>query len=349
MTGCLMLERDPEQDRPERPLTAPRPSGWTGPPEPPVWVVVLAGGEGRRVQEFTTLRDGVVVPKQFCRFRDDRTLLAATIDRALAITSREHVLVVVLDSHREWWESELSRLPAANALSQPAGRGTATAILHALVQIHLRDRSPRIVVMPSDHDFDNESVVLGAVARATRTARLFPEDLVLLGFAPTHLDSDYGLILPGPGASGTSRQVRAFIEKPSLTTAAQLIRSGAMWNSFIFASTGAALYGAYEHALPTLARTYLRGLVGFGTDPDMLHAMFERLPEYDFCRDVLQRDPGRLRLIAVPPCGWTDLGSPSRLASWLERHREAPFWRDHALPRLSGPDGFAGALQLGGA
>ncbi len=254
----------------------------------------------------------------------------------------------MLEAHREWWEPELARLPAGSALSQPASRGTAIAILHALVQIHLRDRSPRIVVMPSDHDFDNEAVVLGSVIRATRAAKLFPEDLVLLGFPPTHLDSEYGLIVPGPGSSGSSRRVRAFIEKPSLTSAAQLAHAGAMWNSFIFATTGAALYGAYEHSLPTLARSYLRGLIGFGADADALQAMFERLPEYDFCRDVLQRDPGRLRLVAVPSCGWTDLGSPARLASWLDRHREAPFWREHRVPRL-GTDGFAGAFQTGGA
>ena len=46
-------------------------------------------------------------------------------------------------------QAELSHLPEANVLSQPASRGTAIAILHGLVQIHLRDRSPRIVVMPS--------------------------------------------------------------------------------------------------------------------------------------------------------------------------------------------------------
>ena len=46
------------------------------------WVIVLAGGEGRRLQEYTTTPDGKSVPKQFCHFRDQRTLLGATVDRA---------------------------------------------------------------------------------------------------------------------------------------------------------------------------------------------------------------------------------------------------------------------------
>jgi len=245
-------------------------------------------------------------------------------------------------------QAELSHFPEANVLSQPASRGTAIAILHALVQIHLRDRSPRIVVMPSDHDFVSEVVMLGSVARAVRTTKLFPDELVLLGIPPSHLDSEYGLIVPGAGTPGSSLRVRAFIEKPTLTEAARLARAGALWNSFIFATTGAALYGAYEHSLPTLARSYLRGLVEFDVTPEALQELFGRLPEYDFCRDVLQRDPSRLRLVAVPACGWTDLGTPARLASWLDRHREAPFWQEHSLPRLPGADGLTGTLQVGG-
>ena len=69
------------------------------------------------------------------------------------------------------------------------------------MQIHLRDRSPRIVVMPSDHDFDNELVMLRSVVRAVRTTKLFPDELALLGIPPTHLDSEYGLIVPGAGTS----------------------------------------------------------------------------------------------------------------------------------------------------
>ncbi len=87
VVACAVLE--PHHGLKSRAYTAPapRPAGAIDTDAPPVWVVVLAGGEGRRVQAYTTMRDGVAVPKQFCRFRDDRTLVAATIDRAL---SRSH-------------------------------------------------------------------------------------------------------------------------------------------------------------------------------------------------------------------------------------------------------------------
>ena len=330
-----------ESERPA-PWTALRPQAAREPRTRAPLVVVLAGGEGRRIRLFTTLRDGVVVPKQFCRFRDQRTLLATTLDRALRLAPAQQVLAVVLESHREWWEPELRRLPAANVLSQPASRGTGVAILHALARIDHSDRSPNVVVMPSDHDFEDEGAVLLAIARAARAARRHPEDLVLLGIAPTHLDPEYGLIVPGPGTPAHGLRVLAFVEKPTLTTAAQLARSGALWNSFIFAGTGDALYAAFEDAAASVARAYVRGIGAVAREPAWLVELFDGLPDCDFCRDVLQRCANRLRLISVPPCGWTDLGTPARLASWLDRHREAAFWQNSGRVRGTNDPGPAG-------
>jgi len=35
----------------------------------------------------------------------------------------------------------------------------------------------------------------------------------------------------------------------------------------------------------------------------------------DFSREILERQAAHLRVIRVPPCGWTDLGTPHRVAS----------------------------------
>jgi hypothetical protein len=39
--------------------------------------------------------------------------------------------------------------------------------------------------------------------------------------------------------------------------------------------------------------------------------------DVDFSRDILQRQPARLQMLMVPPCGWNDIGTPARLASTL--------------------------------
>ena len=344
--GAAVMEPNPDDGVATRPAAQPSPRAPR--PDASPWVVVLAGGEGRRLQSFTTQRDGVIVPKQFCHFRDDRSLLGATIERALRIAPPERVIVVVVEAHREWWKPEVAHLPAVNALSQSSNRGTAVAILHALAHIRRHDLSPRIVVMPSDHDFEDEVVLIRSLVRAVRTVEGYPDELVLLGMPPAYLDSDYGMIVPGARAEGGCRPVRAFIEKPTLTRAAELTRAGALWNSFIFACTAAALYDAFEVALPSLTRAYREGLVQAAGDARAMAATFEALPECDFSRDVLQRTAGRLRMIEVPACGWADLGTPARLAAWLQRHREASFWREHAGPGRRGLDGMSGALEMGG-
>jgi hypothetical protein len=42
----------------------------------------------------------------------------------------------------------------------------------------------------------------------------------------------------------------------------------------------------------------------------------EGLPALDFSRDLLGHCIGRLRVLPAAACGWTDLGTPARIAAW---------------------------------
>ncbi len=347
-TATLSPVADPDVPLHARERAMPEPLPFPAPPdrrlEGESWAVILAGGEGRRIRSWTTTDGGDHLPKQFCRFRDERTLLAATVARALQLVPAERVIVLVLEEHRRWWEPELTALPPGNVLAQPANRGTAVAILQALVEIHCRDRDPRLVFMPSDAEVDREAVLVRAIRRAMRSASRHTADVVLLGMVPSHLDSEYGLIVPERGRTAASRRVRAFVEKPPLTVAQRLARDGAVWNSFIFACTGWALYDLFEDALPQVADAYLRGLGRAGAHERARAAVVAEMPARDFGSDVLQRCTERLRLVTVPPCGWTDIGTPPRLASWLYGHRDAFFW--NRAPVLPHPDDdMGGATQ----
>jgi hypothetical protein len=46
---------------------------------------------------------------------------------------------------------------------------------------------------------------------------------------------------------------------------------------------------------------------------------YERLPEVDFSRHVLEGQESALRVLRVPPCGWSDLGTPRRVRETLRR------------------------------
>ncbi len=298
------------------------------------WVIILAGGEGTRIRPFTTISSGVAVPKQFCRVRDERTMLAVTIDRALRLTPPGRVVVAVVDAHREWWAPELAHIPARNVLTQPESRGTAVAILAALTEIQARHPLARVVVMPSDFEVEDEEVLSRVIRSALLTSTGLGGQVVLLGVKPSHVDCEYGLIVPDSSRLGPSRGVREFVEKPPFGLAERLTERGALWNSMIFACEANALCQRIVEMLPSPARTVLQNISAARDVHAALQAIYRALPELDFCRHVLQRHTRRLRVVEVPPCGWTDLGTPVRLMSWLERHHEARYWRDHDLRRV---------------
>jgi len=47
--------------------------------------------------------------------------------------------------------------------------------------------------------------------------------------------------------------------------------------------------------------------------------MYERLPTVDFSRHLLEGHEALLRVVRVPACGWSDLGTPHRVAEALRR------------------------------
>jgi hypothetical protein len=50
-----------------------------------------------------------------------------------------------------------------------------------------------------------------------------------------------------------------------------------------------------------------------------LEQLYERLPEVDFSRHVLERQESSLCVMRVRPCGWSDLGTPRRVRETLLR------------------------------
>ncbi len=289
------------------------------------WAIVLAGGEGSRLHDLTTTRAGVRVPKQFCSLAGGPTLLRQTVERAAAVVPRKRVLVVVSERHREFWRRELRDLPTENVLVQPEGRGTAAGILFPALALARRDPGARVLVLPSDHHVGDEAALRGAFETALGEVERAPERIALLGVTPDAPDTQYGWIVPKPGPAGGVRPIELFVEKPGTERARELLARGALWSSFLFACRVTALLDAFERAQPELTRAFLAdsGALGSGAG---LAALYRTLPQRDFSRDVLERVADRLGVLAVPACGWSDLGTPERVASVLAR-------RDRPRPR----------------
>ena len=283
------------------------------------WVILLAGGEGTRLRGAWVGGELIDRPKQFCRFGRNTSLLASTIDRAGAIARRETIVPTVLAAHASWWRPDLYRLPHGNVVVQPRQRGTGVAILHALIHVLRCDDQPIVVVLPTDHGVDDEAPLLAALHRAIEQAAGTNRDLVLIGVTPEHAEAQYGWILPGGPAGRSVRRVRSFVEKPSRTVAAALMEQGGLWNSLIFAASGRRLLELFWRSVPRLVLAYLEAMPLEGWTEDALAAFYATAPACDFSRDVLERCHDDLDVVSMEPCGWTDLGTPGRVAAWMMR------------------------------
>jgi mannose-1-phosphate guanylyltransferase len=295
---------------------------------------VLAAGEGTRLQALTTTASGVAIPKQFCSLGGGASLLHEALSRARVVAAPDRTCVIVAAQHRPWWQSLQYSIPAQNIIVQPLNRGTANGILLPLLQILHRDPHASLLVLPSDHYVRSASVLASSLQQAVAQVDRHRDRIILLGFAPEEADPELGYIVPaGPGMCEVDR----FVEKPALAFARTLIGQGALWNSLIFAVNAATLLAAFEERCPQVIRE-MREIItaadGEVVQRRRLETLYERLPVLDFSRDIITHCAPRLRVLAVPPCGWSDLGTPRRVAEAVDR--DAPIVRNgsaaaHAL------------------
>jgi mannose-1-phosphate guanylyltransferase len=289
-------------------------------PREHLWAVVLAAGDGRRLQGLTTIRAGLAVPKQFCSLERGPSLLQEALQRARSVAAPERICTIVADQHRQWWADHLEAVLPENLIVQPRNRGTANGILLPLLEILERDPDARILLLPSDHHVRDEE----RLACALRYAAFPPEsawaEILLLGLAARSADPELGYIVPRREAGHTHHALDRFVEKPDPGRAQRLIENGALWNAFIIAADASALLKLFERRYPDIVaamRDAVRARANGSAGDAALAELYETLPELDFSRNILQGQEQHLRVLPVPDCGWSDLGTPQRVAEAL--------------------------------
>ena len=285
------------------------------------WALVLAAGEGTRLRTLTTTETGVAVPKQFCSLRGETSLLDETILRARGIVSREQICAVVAADHQGWWTAPLAHLQPDNIIVQPRNRGTANGILLPLLHILAQDANARIVILPSDHHFQDEATLQRSIQDGLDAMDRDELGIALLGIAPEYADPELGYIVPGRCCGGSVFQVSQFIEKPSAASARSIIDAGGLWNTFILIARASALLQLIAQQRPGVV-AQLQDAVQQShnaSDSNELSLLYERLDDFDFSRHVAQPAAAAVRVIRAPQCGWSDLGTPRRVAEVLVR------------------------------
>ncbi|MBI2371211.1 MAG: NTP transferase domain-containing protein [Deltaproteobacteria bacterium] len=144
-------------------------------PEPDLWAIVLAGGDGVRLRDLAGKIAYPGCPKQYAVLYEGRCLLRHTLERAELLTSPERITTVVSTAHHREVEIHLVDRPPETVLAQPTNLGTGVGVLLGLTWIVGRAPAATVVILPSDHFVRETGLFVEHIRLAERAIDRFPE------------------------------------------------------------------------------------------------------------------------------------------------------------------------------
>jgi mannose-1-phosphate guanylyltransferase len=289
------------------------------------WAIILAGGDGTRLQSMTRAITGDNRPKQFVPVIGRSTLLDQTRRRVALSIDPSRTMIVLTQKHHQFYESLAGEIPGSLLLEQPVNKGTAPAILYALLRVAARSPKAVVALFPSDHFFADDEEFMSHIDVAIDAVRVQPETVMLLGITPTAPETEYGWIEPKPSILASAQKsitrVSRFWEKPSLHVATSLMERGCLWNSFVMVGCVDALLKMTRAAMPEMHAAFATITPAFETanEHKALAALYSHIHDANFSQQVLAVRPGDLMVMRVGDVGWSDLGEPNRVLSTLAR------------------------------
>lgn len=287
------------------------------------WAVILAGGDGTRLQSMTRVISGDNRPKQFVPVIGGSTLLNQTRRRVALSLEPSRTMIVVTQKHHRFYQSLSKEIPGNLLLEQPSNKGTAPAILYALLRVAAKSPKAVVALFPSDHFFADDEEFMSHIDVAIDAVAVQPETVMLLGITPSAPETEYGWIEPEPSILASAQKsitrVRKFWEKPNVNLATSLMDHGCLWNSFVMVGCVDALLKMTRAAMPEMYAAFATITPAFETaaEHNILAALYSQIEDANFSHQVLAVRPGDLMVMRVGDVGWSDLGEPNRVLSAL--------------------------------
>jgi len=289
-----------------------------------LWGIVLAGGEGKRLQDFIRKRYGVERPKQYSAIIGKRSMLRHTLDRVEKIIPAKQLQIVVNRKHRNYVQEEIKERERKAILVAPENRESAASIYLALSHIYFRDPEAVVAIFPSDHFIGEEDRFSNYVEHAISFVGKHPDFVVLLGIKPTDANLQYGWIEPSKKfllhEGNRFYKVVRFCEKPKLEEAREFFNGGSLWNSLVLAAKCETLVKMYRQHLETIYNAFKKAKTVYGTyaEEQFIVAAFDSIPSKNFSKCVLEVIPESLFVLRVEGVLWSDWGNKEQVLKDLD-------------------------------
>jgi mannose-1-phosphate guanylyltransferase len=289
-----------------------------------IWGIVLAGGEGKRLQEFIRERYGGERPKQYSAIIGKRSMLRHTLDRVEKIIPVKQLQIVIDKKHNEFAGGEITEKERRAVLIAPENRESAASIFLALSYINYRDPEAIVAVFPSDHFIGEEGRFLRYVENALSFAAKHPDFIALQGVKPTFANVQYGWIEPSRkflqhDGNRYYRVVR-FHEKPELKEAQRLFDNGSLWNSLVLAARSDTLMKMYKKHFQEIYDAFKKVKTVYGTDEESkyLKEAFENIPSRNFSECILGNVTDSSYVLCMEGILWSDWGNKDQVIQDLD-------------------------------
>ena len=270
------------------------------------YAIIMAGGVGS--QSWPASKQ--CCPKQFQDILGSgKTLIQNTFDRLKSFIPAENILVLTNTIYKEIVMEQLPEISDSQVVLEPIMRNTAPAILLAAMKIHNRDPEARMLVAPSDHWIQEESLFEQDMCMAFEEAEK-GKRLITFGIKPHFPNTRYGYIQYDDKGNEQIYHVQRFTEKPDFQTAQNFMNQGNyLWNSGIFVWKAQTILNKFEILLPDMFRLFKVG-EGFYNKPhetNFLRSHYQYAENISVEYAIIEHSE---EVMVIPSSfSWNDLGA----------------------------------------